>query len=310
MKTRKTLFVVLSVVILLAMSVSFATAQGPQPDDPDGDDIIVSDVSAAVMNDVVPIQGRLTNAAGNPVPNGSYSITASIYDVSSGGTARCTDADPVQVTNGLFNLDMDYCVPGDINGDQLYVGIKVGSDPEMTPRQPIYAVPYAWTVRPGAVIKGADSYIFVPAEHLIKNGSADSTTWDVDYTQVLIRSGNAAGGSRTIMLPITIPAVLFGAPARIVSMTVYYKTSNAANAYITATRLYKATDADSADTLINDPTDRNVTTATSYTLTPDALYDELSSAQGILSAEFTLTFADNSAYVMLTGVRLHIDHTP
>lgn len=42
-----------------------------------------------------------------------------------------------------------------IDGKQLYLGVEVGSDGEMTPRSFIDNVPYAWSLRPGANIIGA-----------------------------------------------------------------------------------------------------------------------------------------------------------
>jgi hypothetical protein len=154
MKTRKLVFVTLSVIVLLAMSVSFATAQGPLPD-PSNDDVIVGEEGTSLMTGSFPIQGRLTNAAGNPVADGSYTIVAALYDVLSGGTALCQDSDPVTVTNGLFNMVVDGC-NSYVTGGSLYVGIKVGTDAEMTPRQHIYPVPYAImadTLEAGAAIE-------------------------------------------------------------------------------------------------------------------------------------------------------------
>jgi hypothetical protein len=102
---------------------------------------------SATMNDIIPIQGKLTDSAGIPL-NGSYSITANIYNVSTGGVALCSDTDSVTVTNGLFTFNMNFCAPTDLSGaEQLYLGLKVGSDSEMTPRQPIYANPFAWGIR-------------------------------------------------------------------------------------------------------------------------------------------------------------------
>jgi hypothetical protein len=46
------------------------------------------------------------------------------------------------------------CTDAEIAGDQLYLGVKVDADAEMSPRQPIYAVPYARSLRPGADIRG------------------------------------------------------------------------------------------------------------------------------------------------------------
>ena len=156
------------VVLLLVVMADMVRAQEEPPGEegPGEEETIPgldsSTISAIVLNDVIQIQGRLTDAGGIPI-NGNVTVVASIYDVASGGTARCTDTDTVTAVNGLFTLAMDFCTAADFNGDQLFIGLKVGSDPEMTPRQEIFAVPYAWGLRPGAIVKGADSYIFVPA---------------------------------------------------------------------------------------------------------------------------------------------------
>jgi hypothetical protein len=88
----------------------------------------------------------LTDANGNPI-SGTRTITFTLYTSSDGGTAVCQDVDTVTVNNGLFAARVGYCTASDINGQQLYLGIQVGSDPEMTPRQAILPVPYAWSLR-------------------------------------------------------------------------------------------------------------------------------------------------------------------
>jgi len=150
MKGKWTLFGSLATVLLLALAVGLSQAQGPEP--PEGGVQPQGEVSIeAAVSNKIPIQGRLTDASGNPL-NGNYSITASIYNVSSGGTALCSKTQSVSVSGGLFDMTIDNCTSAQINGQQLYLGIKVGSDAEMIPRQAIYPVPYAWSLRPGAVI--------------------------------------------------------------------------------------------------------------------------------------------------------------
>ncbi len=150
MRSKWTIAGILGITVLLALIVGLSQAQGTEPPgqevEPQGEVGI-----AAAVDNRIPIQGRLTDSAGNPL-NGNYSITASIYDVSSGGTALCSDTDTVAVNNGLFTMNVDNCTSDDIDGRQLYLGIRVGSDAEMTPRQAIYPVPYAWSLRPGALI--------------------------------------------------------------------------------------------------------------------------------------------------------------
>jgi hypothetical protein len=112
---------------------------------------------AHVYDDVknyFPVQGRLTDSAGTPL-DGDYSITFRLYDAYTGGTALCQDANLVKVTNGLFTSEVWGNCQDFIYGTQLYLSIEVEGDGEMEPRQPIYAVPYAWSLRPGAVIKGS-----------------------------------------------------------------------------------------------------------------------------------------------------------
>ncbi len=147
MKGRMLLGVTICLV-LLGVVVGYSLAQAPES--------ATEPAAAAPMNDVIPIQGRLTDAGGNPV-NGSLSITFRLYDVASGGTALCTDTDTVNVSAGLFNAEMDACTAAVLDGRQLYLGIQVSGEAEMTPRQEIFAAPYAWGLRPGAVISNTNA---------------------------------------------------------------------------------------------------------------------------------------------------------
>jgi hypothetical protein len=100
----------------------------------------------------IPVQGRLTDAGGAPL-NGFYKMTFRLYHALSGGPVVCSDVNTnVPVSNGLFNTYIWGDCGNFIDGQQLYVGIEVESDGEMTPRQPIYPVPYATSLMPGAVI--------------------------------------------------------------------------------------------------------------------------------------------------------------
>lgn len=111
----------------------------------------------AAVGRVIPIQGRLTDASGNPI-NGPKNLTYALYTVLSGGTAVCQDNDDVIVTNGLFNGAIDNCGSTALNGQALYLGIKVtGEAAEMTPRQVIRPVPYAFSLVPGAEIGGTNA---------------------------------------------------------------------------------------------------------------------------------------------------------
>jgi hypothetical protein len=152
MKGQRLFSLVLTLTLLLVLSVGWAQAQGPSVEEgqPQGGNAV-----AAVLEEAIPIQGRLTDAGGLPL-TGSHSVTFSIYDALAAGNLLCsTNYNPLSMTNGLFNVTVTGCTDSEISGSQLYLGVKVGADAEMTPRQPIYAVPYARSLRPGADISGA-----------------------------------------------------------------------------------------------------------------------------------------------------------
>lgn len=154
MKGKRTLMGIVTAMLAVVLAVSLTSAQDPGTPlggAPEGGDAVDA------TDSIVPIQGRLTSASGVPL-NGNYRITASLYTVASGGTALCSDTHTVSVTNGLFKMNMRNCTGANINGQQLYLGIKVGADNEMTPRQGIYPVPYAWSLRPGARIVDSKDY--------------------------------------------------------------------------------------------------------------------------------------------------------
>jgi hypothetical protein len=154
MNTRKWIIVSgITVLVLLAMLVLAAgltRAQEPEPET-GTDSSGASGAEAAEVANIIPIQGRLTDAGGNPI-DGSRTITFTLYDQSWGGTVMCRDDDYVSVDDGLFTAFLNFCAPSDIDGRQLYLGIQVEGDEEMTPRRQIYPVPYAFSLLPGAVI--------------------------------------------------------------------------------------------------------------------------------------------------------------
>jgi len=102
----------------------------------------------------IPIQGQLTDAGGNPVPDGVYEITFRLYDAEVDGNLLCVDTVFPTVTGGLFTALFSNCTADDINGQGLWLEIQVEGDNPMMPRRQIAPVPYAWSLRPGAVIEG------------------------------------------------------------------------------------------------------------------------------------------------------------
>lgn len=111
----------------------------------------------ATINNEINFQGKLANPDGTNVTDGSYSIRFRIYNhASNDGAAACAansclweeTQGTVAVDDGIFRvaLGSSTALPGsvDFNTAGLYLGVKVGSDAEMTPRIQFTAAPYAF----------------------------------------------------------------------------------------------------------------------------------------------------------------------
>ncbi|RLC82685.1 MAG: hypothetical protein DRI79_14540, partial [Chloroflexi bacterium] len=96
---------------------------------------------------VMNYQGILKDAAGDPL-NGTYTITFRIYDSEIGGTALWEETHAnVTVREGHFNVLLGYSTPLPdtlFSQPDRYIGVTVEPYTEMTPRQRIASVPYAF----------------------------------------------------------------------------------------------------------------------------------------------------------------------
>ena len=91
-------------------------------------------------------QGMLLDDAGSPKPDNTYTFTFLLYNSESGGGPIWTEIKDLSVEQGLF-----YTVLGDptpfadsLRFDRPYwLGIKVGDEPELSPRIPLTSVGYS-----------------------------------------------------------------------------------------------------------------------------------------------------------------------
>jgi hypothetical protein len=167
MNTRRLLnvggTVILALIAILAVMVGLTQAQGPETEG--------QGVKAAVVSTSIPVQGRLTDASGTPVADGTYSVKFALYDAATRGNEVCADTNTVTVEGGLFYSEIrGTCRVLDFSGQQLYLGIKVESDREMTPRRPILPVPHALSLRPGAIISATTSNALIHVENWYSTG--------------------------------------------------------------------------------------------------------------------------------------------
>ncbi len=98
----------------------------------------------AEIANTLSFQGQLSDNDGNPI-NGRVDITFAIYDESNSVASLWSEVQlAVAVSNGAFSAELGSVALLALNFDKpYYLGIKVGSDSEMSPRQKLTAVPYA-----------------------------------------------------------------------------------------------------------------------------------------------------------------------
>ena len=150
--------------------------------------------AAFAVPNLLQYQGRVTDAAGTPL-NGSQSVVFSIYAAASGGSALWSETQTVTVANGLFNVALGSvtALPADLfDGSARYLGVKVGADAEMTPRQAINSVGYAQ--RAGAVDLGPG----VAQGHV--GGAVDFTGATASYQDVASVSITAPAGGYILVI--------------------------------------------------------------------------------------------------------------
>ncbi len=161
MKRRFVLLVLF--LALFALLGSMAWAQGATPEDVEpAQSLNIEEVQSSAFV----YQGRLID---NGVPaTGVYDFRFKLFDSVAGGTQIGTTIvrNNVVVQNGLFTVVLNFG-SGAFTGEQRWLqvevrpGASVGSYSVLTPRQPIYTVPYALSLRPEATIKDAESTVYI-----------------------------------------------------------------------------------------------------------------------------------------------------
>ncbi len=104
---------------------------------------------AAGVSNFISYQGRLTTPAGAAVADGSYQLSFNISDSPTSTAFYESGQVTVAVTNGLFSVNIGAppmsALPYQLwDYPNLYLGIAVGSDPEMSPRTPFGTSVYAF----------------------------------------------------------------------------------------------------------------------------------------------------------------------
>ncbi|MCK5242798.1 hypothetical protein KAR34_10125 [bacterium] len=140
--------------------------------------ILIACCAFAEIPKTINYQGRLTGAEGNPVADGSYSLTLSIYDNLTGGNLEWSGVYSADTKDGYFNLVLGgppaNAFPQTMDfSENYYLEVKVGADPPMSPRQALNSTPYAIRAE----------YVNIPQVH---SGEKDITDYSGGTFYVLL----------------------------------------------------------------------------------------------------------------------------
>src|SRR5262249_46378687 len=90
-------------------------------------------------------QGRLFAADGKPISS-TVEVQFALYDAEDAAAPLWTEIHSITFDDGYFSVSLGEVTPfGNalFDGKARYLGVKVGADPEMTPRAVVQSVPYA-----------------------------------------------------------------------------------------------------------------------------------------------------------------------
>ena len=98
----------------------------------------------------ISFQGVLTDTSGTPVETGTHELAFKLYEASDGGTELWAEDQSVSFaegSRGLYSVLLGGVTPLDLTFDRQYwLGISVNGGPELVPRVPLTASPYALSV--------------------------------------------------------------------------------------------------------------------------------------------------------------------
>lgn len=155
-------------------------------------------IAPAVVLSQVPgrlsFQGRLTDNRGVPVADGAYEMTFALYADAAGGSALWSELKSVDVAGGGYDVILGRPgneLPGDLFGADLFLGLTVGTDDEMTPRQALTSTAYAFRAGDADAVGG------VPAADLL-TGTQPATITVSDDGYALSVGNSGAGGAAAL----------------------------------------------------------------------------------------------------------------
>jgi len=154
----------------------------------------------AQVPQVINYQGILKDANTGTLISGNYSMTFTIYD--SQENVQWTETQTVTVDNGHFNALLGSSTsisPSLFNsGGDLFLGIKVENDPEMTPRKPLTSVGYAMMAANAAKLNGKDASEFLTTPMTGNSSEPILSVTNIGYNSTSIYGESQGEGGQAV----------------------------------------------------------------------------------------------------------------
>ncbi len=154
---------------------------------------------ASAVPQQINYQGYLTDTGGSPLDT-AVAMTFKLYTDSTAGSLLWTETrPPVTVTDGLFNVrlgQLTALTDAILNNAQVWLGITVGNNTEMTPRSRIVSVGYSYRV---GTVDGASGGTITGDVNIEGKGNLGTGNANPGiYAFVAGRSDTASGSYSTV----------------------------------------------------------------------------------------------------------------
>jgi len=254
----------------------------------------------AAFNPQINYQGKLTNSSGVAVADGNYDAAFKLYTVSTGGTAIWTEtltgANQITTKNGLFSHLLGSVTAfsdTSIFNQDLWLGVTIGTDAEMSPRKKFGAVPAAFE-----------------AQRL--SGKLETTFADINENETVPGIWTFSSSSNSALLTVTQSGAGYGLIVTGGNVGIGTATPDAALQVAGALRSSSIT---SSDVWFSFATSTNLV-ATSTVSTSKLVVDATSTLgatttiNGPLSVNNSTTISGNFYFANATGASLNIISGP
>ena len=139
---------------------------------------------------VINYQGRFTDNDDNPL-TGNYLVTFRFYEVGTGGEMLWEEGHILTMANGVFNALLGSIKPLELDFNKdLWLGIEVASDGEMSPRIKLASSAYAMN---------AESVDMLDSSQLLRNDIDSVMSGSLTLKKDLLLRGDVSGPSRIVL---------------------------------------------------------------------------------------------------------------